>query len=175
MKNGGTDYIEKPIDVDILNVKINRSIEQNELLRTQQIAREKEDWRGMKNAIKMVTDTNHKHYVDVENVLRYWQSNNLEGIKAKCQQISTDNPRYQEAMYYFGLAQYHTGYRESAQATFKKAIDANRDSAWAHRLDLALGLVKLNPNTYLSALDTIPSELGRKYMCPNGIDDLAKR
>lgn len=138
------------------------------------IAREQEDWRAMKQAIKMVTDTNHIHYVDVENVLRYWKIRNLEGIKAKCQRIKIDNPRYQEAMYYLGLAQYHTGQKDSSITTWEKAIQHEKTSAWAYRLDLALGLVKLNPDVYLSAQDSIPSVLGRKYLCPNGIDDLAK-
>ncbi len=41
LKNGGTDYVEKPIDVEILNIKIDRAIKQNDLLKSQKAARQK--------------------------------------------------------------------------------------------------------------------------------------
>ena len=137
------------------------------------IAREKEDWKLMKYAIDMVTDTHRKFDIDVENMLRYWQFRNLSGIKALGDQVGIDNHRYQEAMYYLGLAYYHTNDSTKAINVWRNAIENNRNSAWAFRLDLIQGLVKLNPRQYLSSQDVIPSVLGRTYMCPNGSDDLA--
>ena len=138
------------------------------------IAREQSNWKEMKQAIGMVTDSHRRLDIDVENVLRYWQGRNYEGIKAKGQRVARNNPRYQEAMYYLGLAYYHTDNTDKAIETWTQAIESNPKSAWAFRLDLTQGLVKLDPTQYLSEQDVIPSLLDRRYLCPNGSEDLVK-
>ncbi len=139
------------------------------------IAREQRNWAAMKACVKLIPDLDLKASIDVENIVRYWQTDNLEGIKAKGARIAKDNPRYQEAMYYVALAEYHTDARDDAKETLLRAIEHDRESAWAIRLDLALGLIKLNPDKYLTPQDKIPSLLGRKFLCPNGLEDLSAK
>ena len=129
----------------------------------------------MKNAVEGVVDSEHLESLAVETLLRFWQVRNLEGIKVKAEDIDEGNPRYQEAMYYLGLAYFHSNEWNRATEIWEKAIETNRQTAWAYRLDLARGLVKLDPTKYLSAQDRIPSLLGRVYLCPNGLKDLSRK
>ncbi len=136
------------------------------------IAREQGEWLSMKNSIKMITEKKYLQEIEVENILRYWAVQNLEAIKMKAVDIDNENPRFQEAMYYLGLALFHSNDVDQAIEVWQKAIQANPESAWANRLDLTQGLARLDPGTYLSSRDTIPSVLNRVYLCPNGNDDL---
>ena len=136
------------------------------------IAREQGELRSMKYAISMITDKEYLAEIEVENILRYWASQNLEAIKMKAPGINRENPRFQEAMYYYGLALFHSDSVEQAIEVWQNAIKANPKSAWAYRLDLTQGLARLDPNSYLSSRDTIPSVLDRVYLCPNGNEDL---
>jgi len=138
------------------------------------IARQQEEWLNMKNAITRITDKQLLAEVKVENLLRHWKSKNLEAIKIKGAEVKPKNPRYQEAMYYLGLAHFHSGDPNRAIEIWENAIQADPKHAWAFRLDLTRGLVKLDPNVYLSSRDKIPSLLGREYLCPNGSDDLMR-
>ena len=138
------------------------------------IAREQEDWRTMKDAVGKLSESEHIQSAEVENLLRYWQIHNLAGIQTRAPAIKPDNPRYQEAMYYLGLSWFHSSDSARAIKVWSEAIEQDRNSAWACRLDLARGLVMLDPSKYLSEQDKIPSLLGRNYMCPNGLDDLAE-
>jgi len=138
------------------------------------IAREQQEWLEMKTAITRITDADLLDAITVENLLRHWNSKNLEAIKVKAAEVKPQNPRYQEAMYYLGLAHFHSGDSNRALEIWENAIQTNPKSAWACRLDLTRGLVKLNPNVYLSSRDKIPSLLGREYLCPNGSADLMR-
>lgn len=136
------------------------------------IAREQQEWLNMKNAITRITDKDLLAEIKVENLIRHWNSKNLDAIRMKGAEVKANNPRYQEAMYYLGLAYFHSGDSVRALDIWENAIQANPKNAWAFRLDLTRGLVKLDPNVYLSSRDKIPSLLGREYLCPNGSDDL---
>ncbi len=139
------------------------------------MAREQERWSDMKAAIPLVTDSRRQQDVAVENVLRYWSIRNYEGIKAKLVGLHAGMSRYQEAAYYLGLAWYHTGEKTKAIEIWQAAVEADRETAWALRLDWTQGLATVGPDRYLSPMDKIPSMLNRKYLTPNGNPDIKKQ
>ncbi|MGI9519578.1 MAG: tetratricopeptide repeat protein [Pirellulaceae bacterium] len=137
------------------------------------IAREQLEWPEMKAAFKMVTDSARLNDIKLDQALRYWELRNFEGIKAHLEGVRPDHPRYQEAMYYLGLAWFHTDDREKALELWEAALRHDRSSAWALRLDWTFGLASLNPDEYLSPTDKPPSLLGRRYLTPDGNPDLS--
>lgn len=139
------------------------------------IAREQQDWPQMKASFKMVTEQSRMDDIDIEIGIRYWTIKNYEGLKAKFATIRKDHPRYQEAMYYLGLAYFLTNDPDRCMEIWEQAIETDRKSAWAFRLDWSLGLAKLGPDQFITAYQSLPSVLGRKYMSPDGNPDMKRR
>ncbi len=154
-------------------------IEQLEGLKTSQayylrgaIAREQGEWAEMKAAFKMVTDEDRKMDIQMQEVRRYWTIGNYEGIKALVGGLDRRFPHYQEALYYGGLALFHTDQREEALKTWEEGVLADPETAWALRLDWTRAMAKSGPDTPLLSRSGPESLLKRNYLSPQGNSDL---
>jgi hypothetical protein len=138
------------------------------------IARERGEWADMKAAFKMVSDERRKPDIQMHEILRFWEIGNFEGIKSIVTGLNRRFPHYQQAMYYLGLAMYHTGETEEAAKVWEDAILADPESAWALRLDWTRGLAKSGADSPMLSRNSQDSLLKRKYLSPQGNADLKR-
>jgi hypothetical protein len=137
------------------------------------IAQEQERWDEMDAAFKMVTDDNWKNEISVRELYRYWTIRNLDGIRQLAASLAPDHPRHQEAMYYLGLACYHSGDRDEALRVWGDSIQAHPDTAWSLRLDWTRGQAIRGPDAPM--LEGPPeSLLNRVFLSPHGNPDLKR-
>ncbi len=138
------------------------------------IARERGEWAEMKKSFKMVTDQQRVPDMVMQQIYRCWTQGNYDGIKSLFDEITPTDPRYQEAVYYAGLAHYHSGAMPEALRLWQESIQAHPQSPWSLRLDWTRGLATHGVNSPFLTNNRPESLLGRNYLSPHGNADLSR-
>lgn len=138
------------------------------------IAREEGDWAGMKRAFSRVTDDAWLNEMKMQELYRHWTAGNWRGIKSVAADIDPDWPRYQEALYYQGLACHYTDTTSETMRLWKESIEANPATVWSLRMDWTRSILKHGVGTPVLPGHRTDSLLGRSYLSPHGNVDLMR-
>ena len=101
------------------------------------LARFRRDWKAMKKHFDRVDDPKLESHVRMERAYRYWYERKFDKLAAALEGFKKGEPRYTEARYYFGLANFHLQAPKKAIEVWSKTVKSCSQDPWIYRADWA--------------------------------------
>ncbi len=142
------------------------------------IACEAGDWPAMKAAFSKIPDDRFAAEIEIHEIYRSWEIGNFEGIISRVAEIRASQNKFPfaaEAMWYAGLASYHSGNEPAALETWEQITRNFSDTLWGMKADRTRGLVKHGLNKPQMLNRHPESLLGKRYLSPFGVHELKRR
>jgi tetratricopeptide (TPR) repeat protein len=101
------------------------------------LARLESDWEALRVSMAEVDDEALAEDVRMELGYELRARGAWEKLQSQLETIPKQHPRYSEARYFLGLAQFHSGALETARATWQALIKGCPQDPWIYRADWA--------------------------------------